>query len=188
MKTVEIKLYKFDELSKEAQQKAIKKTRESYYCSNDFSLWAIDDCSLLEPPHDELHNLFGNDYDFPLIKNNRNVYFSLERNRYIDISNAMEIQDSNQFLKWLGLDKRLIDKIDYSIGSDTISFHNQSNNDFTNNQEEKLKLAVEKFENHCEDILNRLEQDIEYRYSDECIIEDLLDNNYYFRENGDLYY
>lgn len=187
MKTIEIKLYKFSELSEEAKQKAIEDTRNSYYEYNEFSKWAIDDCALLEPIEKELIKLFGKSYDFPLIKNNRKVYFSLDRNRYIDISKAMEIQNSTQFLTWLGLNKRLIDKVDFTIGEDTIEFSNQSHLEFTVIEEEKLSNAVSKFEDHCQNILKQIEDSIDFRFTDECIEEDLEANDYDFTEDGSIY-
>ena len=103
MRTVRTKVYSFEELTEEAKQVAIESIRQDYYSNNDFASWAIDDCALLEPIEKELTDLFGTEYDFPLIKNNRKVYFSLDRDRYIDISNAMEISSHNQFLLWLGI-------------------------------------------------------------------------------------
>lgn len=187
MKTIEIKLYKFSELSEEAKQNAIEDTRNSYYEDNDFANWAIDDCALLEPTEKELQKLFGEKYDFPLIKNNRKIYFDTDRNRHIDISNAMEIQNSTQFLQWLGLNKRLIDKCDYTILEDSIEFSNQSHLEFTAIEEEKLSVAVDKFEEHCQDVLRRIENDIDYRFSDECIKEDIEANDYDFTEDGSIY-
>lgn len=121
MRTVNIQIYKFEELSKEAKENAISIIGESYHNDNEFAEWAIDDCGLLEPPHEELDKLFKEDYNFPLIKNNRKVFFDTYQ-RTLDISKAMEIQNSTQFLMWLGLTKRLIEKVDYDILEDTIDF------------------------------------------------------------------
>lgn len=67
MRTIRTKIYKFNELSNDAKQVAIENYRNQ---DNDFETWAIDDCSLLEPIEKELRDLFGKDYDFPLIENN----------------------------------------------------------------------------------------------------------------------
>lgn len=187
MRTIRTKVYTFNELSQEAKEVAIQEIRNSYYESNDFASWAVDDCALLEPKEEELRKLFGKDYDFPLIKNNRKVYFDIDRNRYIDISNAMEIQNSKQFLKWLGLNNRLIEKVDFTIGEDTIEFMNCGEKEFTEIETNKIVLAVDKFENHCEDILKRIEADIDYRFTDEAITEDILANGYEFLSNGKRY-
>ena len=194
MRTLEIKLFTFDELSNEAKENAIKQVRESYYEYNDFCQWAIDDCALLEPLENELTEILGKDYKFPLIENNRKIYFSLDRNRYIDISNAMTITDDNDFFKWLGIDENLfLDDdgfliLDYKIGKDTIEFEtNDFNIDFNDEQNKILDSAIEKFESHCEDILTRIESDYEYRFTDEAIIEDIKANNFEFYNDGKIY-
>ena len=191
MRTIRTKVYKFEELSEQAKQVAIEQVRNDYYENNDFASWAIDDCALLEPPHKELEELFGRDYDFPLIKNNRKIYFSLDRDRYIDISNAMEITDHKQFLLWLGIKEEDFQDedgffiVDYKIGKDTIEFDTTNwNVEFTTEQESILESAVEKFENHCEEILKRIETDIDYRFTDEAIIDDITCNKYEFLSNG----
>lgn len=194
MRTIETTVYKFNELVEDAQQNAIEKIRDFYYEYNDFVSLAIDDCALLEPPHKELEDLFGTEYDFPLIKNNRKVYFSLGRDRNIDISNAMEISSHNQFLLWLGikesdfLDEEGFSILDYKIGTDTIEFDTTDYSiEFTKEQETILEMAKEKFEEHCEDILKGIEKEIDYRFTDEAIIEDILANDYEFLSNGEQY-
>ena len=194
MREIKTKIYQFNELSDEAKQTAIEGIKSSYYEYNDFASWAIDDCALLEPPHKELEDLFGTEYDFPLIKNNRKVYFSLDRDRYIDISNAMEISSHNQFLLWLGinesdfLDEEGFSILDYKIGKDTIEFDTTDwNIEFTKEQEEILENAVKKFEEHCEDILRSIEREIDYRFTDEAIIEDIESNDYEFLKKGEQF-
>jgi len=195
MITIKTNIYTFEELTEEQKEKAIDSVRNKYYDHNDFAEWAIDDCSLFEPPQKELEELFGKDYKFPLLENTREkLFFSLGRDRYIDISNAMQISDDTYFLKWLGINKYdfLNDDgcpvLDYKIGKDTIEFYtNDFNVEFTNEQETILEKAKEKFEEHCENILNRIEYDIDYRFTDEAIIEDIHANDYQFTEQGNLY-
>jgi len=192
MKTIKINLYKYNELTNEAKEKAIENIRESYYEYNDFANWAKDDCYLLNPPYNELKELAKNNFllkDDILIKKNRNIYFSLDRNRYIDISEAMGVQDSSFFLQWLGImDFDLIDKIDYFIGKDTIEILNQSDEDFTDVEEKIISEAITKFENHCEEILTNISKSIDYRFTDEAIIEDIIANEYDFLKDGTIYH
>lgn len=184
MKVIKTKVYTFNELSEAAKEVAIEAMRESYYKYNEFASWAIDDCSLLEPDHAELTKLFGKEYNFPLLLNSRNkLYFDTGRGS-IDISNAMQVQNSVQFLQWLGLDKRLIAKIDYDILADSIEFSNQSENEFTAIQEGKIINASNKFADHCSDILTKLENDIDYRFTDEAIIEDIEANENQYTAAG----
>ena len=188
MRTIKTKVFTFDELSDVAKEKAIESVRESYYEYNDFAEWAIDDCALLEPLHKEMVDLFGADYDFPLLENTREkLYYSTDRNWFIDISNAMKVTDTDAFYKWLGIDLTKFEGtgLNYTIGKDTIEF--DCNIDFTNEQLVVLNNAVKKFESHCEGILERLQADIEYRFTDEAIKEDIEINDYEFLISGKLY-
>jgi hypothetical protein len=127
----------------------------------------------------------GKNYNFPLIKNNREIAFSLNRNRHIDISNAMEVTNNYQFLLWLGIPEKMIENVYFSIGEDTISIEENSRDyEFNDDEIKIIDAAIEKFENHCEDILNRIEECIEYRYSDESIIHDIHSLDYEFNEYG----
>lgn len=199
MKTIEIKVYKLSELSEEARQTAIENYRNDSYMYNDYSTWVIDDCYLLEPKHKELISLFGDDFyeklnknekynDNPLLENNRKVYYSLDGGRDIDISNAMIVRDDSYFLKWLGIDDDLQKEVYYSIGKDTIEFEeNDCEYTFTEEEEEILDAAKEKFEDHCSDILNNIKESYEYCFSDEYIIETMEANEYEFTENGERF-
>lgn len=187
MRTETIKIYEFSELSEQAKQKAIENVRDSYYVYNDFSTWTIDNCYLLEPPHKELENLFGDKYKDILIKNTRQIYFSLDRDRYIDISKAMEIEDDLAFYQWLGIPLDLAGRLQHTIHSDSIEFFDFDDEFFSAEELSILELAEEKFSNHCEDILNSIESGIDYRFSDEAIIEDIQANNIEFTEEGEVY-
>ena len=188
MKTYTINTYNFEELSEEAKEKAIEQFREKLYYNNDFAEWAIDDCYLLEPKDNELDELFGKDRPEIIIKNNRKIYFSLDRNRYINIQHATEITSEYHFLKWLGLTNELIDKTFFTITEDSIIFEDYSfDNEITEKEQEILSNAIDKFEQHCEDILNRIEADIEYQFTDEAIKEYIEANEMEFTEDGEIY-
>jgi hypothetical protein len=206
MRTIRTKVYSFDELSKDAQEKAIEKVRNSYYKHNDFARWAIDDCYLFEPKHEELVSLFGADFyeklnegkqykDTPLIQNTReDIFFNAESDRFLDCEKAMKITNSNYFLKWLGIEGELLEKVDYTIftpiginRSTTISFGEGYSCEFTDEELDVLKTAYEKFDNHVQDCLNRIEEDIDYRFTDEAIIEDIIANEYEFLKDGTRY-
>lgn len=197
MRTIELKVYNFEELSEQAKQNAIDKRRELLYECNDFAEWAIDDCSLFEPKHKEMEQLYGKSYDFPLIKNTRkNICFSADREWYLDCTSAMEITDDEMFYKWLGItDEFLLQKVCYNIytpsgrnRSTTIEF--DFDYDFDAPTEDELNVvhnAKDKFDSHIDDILRRIESDIVYQFSDEAITEDLIDSGYEFTENGNIY-
>lgn len=191
MRTIETKLFLFEELSDKAKKKAIENRREEMYNCDSFLNWCIDDCYLLEPPHKELEKLYKTlkiESKDILIKNNRKIYVDLYYNT-IDISEAMEIQNNYIFLKWLGLNDRLISKITFEIGKDTINIDLDDYKDcnLTKIEEDKIDKAVEKFEQHCINIFNNINESYEYYHSDECIIDDLIINLYEFTENGKIH-
>ena len=192
MRTIRTKVYKFDELSEQAKQVAIEEMRNEYYQDNDFANWAVDDCALFEPKEKELIELFGKGYNFPLIENTReNIYFDTDRNRYLDCSNAIEITNQEQFLKWLGLTDEIINGEDFSFSIFTPSFRNAGTtidfDGFDSKFDEVIYNAQNKFKNHIEDVLKRIEADIDYRFTDEAIIEDIEANDYEFLSNGKGY-
>lgn len=192
MKTIELKLHSFDELKQEAKEKAIEKVRETYYEHNDFAHWAIDDCSLFEPKHVELENLFGDEYKFPLIKNTReNIYFSTDRNRFIDCADAMVVTNDVHFYEWLGIPQEVYEAEDFSYSIQTPRYRGADTtiifDGFISDYGDVIDNAIEKFESHVFDILMRIENDIDYRFTDEAIIEDIISNEYEFLEDGTIY-
>ena len=192
MRTIRTKVYKFDELSEQAKQVAIEEMRNEYYQDNDFANWAVDDCALFEPKEKELIELFGKGYNFPLIENTReSIYFGTDRNRFLDCEKAMKITNKRQFLLWLGIDTSIegLNEIEFNIftpnyrNADTvIDFDN-----YTGDFDEVIYNAENKFKDLIEDVLKRIEADIDYRFTDEAIIEDIEANDYEFLSNGKGY-
>lgn len=199
MQTIQIEIYAFNELSSEAKQNAIEQTRQKRYEYNDYVHWIIDDCYLFEPNHDELFKLFGSEYikmNNPIIGNSRkNIYFDIDRNRHIDASEAMIINNEKMFLSWLEIPENMHDKIYFSINStnsrypDTyISFEeNEYDYQFSDIELKILENANDKFYNHMENVLNNLENSFYYCFSDESLINEIDANEYQFTENGEFY-
>ena len=192
MRTIRTKIYSFEELSNEAKQTAIQEVREMYYEDNNFAHWAVDDCALFEPKHQELEELFGKDYNFPLIENTReSIYFNTDRNSFLDCAKAMEVTNDKQFLLWLGIDTNEEEFKDISFNIFTPNYRNSDTTiefeDFDSSFGDVVDMAVEKFNNHIQDVLKRIEADIDYRFTDEAIIEDIEANEWEFYKNGKKY-
>ena len=192
MRTEVLEIYKFEELSDEAKQVAIQEVREMYYEDNDFAHWAVDDCALFEPKEQDLIELFGKDYAFPLIENTReSIYFNTDRNSFLDCAKAMEVTNDKQFLLWLGIDTNEEEFKDISFNIFTPNYRNSDTTiefeDFDSSFGDVVDTAVEKFNNHIKDVLKRIEADIDYRFTDEAIIEDIEANDYEFYKNGKKY-
>ena len=208
-KTKTITVFSFDDLSPEAKKVAINHERDLRYSGGqDYAEWAVgavDDDYLFEPKNDEIEKLFGKDFytdklnkgkeytDTPLIGNTRkNIYFDTDRNRHLDVSNAIVVNNDGFFLTWLGLSDELMDKVDYKIepdsnrNADTIIEFEPSDSDyeFTKEEEKVLGDAKEKFSDHMGDVLKNIETSIESNYEDEAIIEHFESNEYEFMEDG----
>jgi hypothetical protein len=199
MKTIEVQIYYFNELSPAAKQVAIDQFRNRKL--EDYSVveWAIDDCSLFEPNHKEMGTLFGEEYTKltkPVMANTRkNIYFDTDRNRYLDAHQAIEITNEKMFLIWLGVPEEMHEKVYFKIKNnwarnpDTIIKFEENDCDYHFTDEEILilKNAAQKFSNHMDEVLNRIEQSIEWQFSDECITEDIEINEYEYTADGKRY-
>lgn len=199
MKTIEVKIYYFNELSEAAQQIAIDQFRDRKCEDTSVAEWTIDDCYLFEPTHAEMTLLFGEEYTKltkPVIANTRkNIYFDTERNRHLDADEGIEITNEKMFLTWLEIPADLQDKLFYNITNtygrypDTIIKFEENDCDYHFTEEENtiLEKAAEKFSNHMEEVLNRIEQSIDWQFSDECIAEDIEINQYEYTADGKRY-
>jgi hypothetical protein len=198
MKTIEIQLYSFDELKQEAKENAIEQIRQRRYDDSYIFSWIVDDCYLIEPEHNELIKLCGIEYEkltTPIFKNSRKLYFDLDRNRHIDASNAIEITNEKMFFQWLEIPENMHDMVYYEIKSNNSRYpdtfiHFQENDceyEFTDQENEILKNAKNKFSNHMETVLNRIESSYDYYFTDESIIEHIGSNEIYFQIDGSIY-
>ena len=182
-----ITLLNYSELSESAKATAIEEVREEMKEHESHSAydWAIDDCSLFEPPHAEMAALFGEDYcdrngdDF-VFKNNRKAIVFEEYFETARIADALEITNQTMFKSWLGIPEIFHDVyvgfMDWN-GRTIIEMENpfmsedprhEVLNDIANN-------AAEKFEAHVSSIAKRIVNGIEEYFSDEnveCRIED----------------
>jgi hypothetical protein len=196
MKTIELKIYYFNELTTAAQQVAIEQFRDRKYEDSSVAEWAIDDCFLFEPR--EIQALFGEEYTKlkkPVMANTRKVYFDTEINRHLDADEGIQITNEKMFLIWLGIPEEMHEKVYFTIKNfggrypDTIiQFEeNECDYEFTAEENKILENAAEKFNDHMEEVLNRIEQSIEWQFSDECIAEDIEINQYEYTADGKRY-
>jgi hypothetical protein len=197
MKTIELNIYKFDELIGNARNTAIEEYRQRMYTDNDFSRYAIDDCYLFEPRHTEIVDLCPAyaDYGKPIIGNTRKIYYDLDRNRHLDASKGIVINNEKMFMEWLEIPEGMHDKVYFTIRAtqtryaDTIINFEENHCDYIFSDEERkiLDYAEVKFSNHMDDVLNRISEAYEYYFSDEYIAEQLEINEYEFTEDGKIY-
>ena len=197
MRTIRTKIYSFDELSNDAKVIAIENIRQNYYSDNDFELWAVEDCALFEPIQTEL-DLIGfesnNGNEFLIENTRKSIYFGTDRNSFLDCAEAMEETNNELFLKWLGIEGELAEKIESEIytpnnrnANTTIEFSEGYGCEFSKEDLTVLENATKKFNNHIQSVLKRIEADIDYRFTDEAITEDILANDYEFLKSGKQY-
>ena len=189
MRTKTIKIYKFEELSKEAKNKAIEDqmSNESYLDYEWFDY-------LHEGFIEELNTIGVNCKEF---------YWDLYRNERFKAKD-IEVTDNQKLLKSAGLTKWLIinelrnEKTEiYSIGLSEngeaeveIDFENEDNlsdEEYVDREKEVEELnekITDFMEEKFEEFLGRLQKDYDYLMSDEGIKEDLEANDYEFNEDG----
>ena len=196
MRTIQI--YSYNELEPAAKLRAIEEVREELQEKeyHEAALWAADDCALLEPAHDEMTELLGNDYyekngNQFVFKNNRT---NIEFDDYeIHVQQALEITNSKMFKKWLGIPDVLSEWIEYEIiesGSKTdIEFECTLINSDPRYPAAvaAVEKASEKFSRHMADILIRLENGVEDYFSDDNVEDRILEGEYEFNESGSTY-
>lgn len=193
-----ITLLKYSELSESAKATAIEEVREEMkeHESHSAYNWAIDDCSLFEPPHAEMAALFGEDYydrngnEF-VFKNKRKGIEFEEYFETVQITDALEITNNTMFKSWLGVPE-IFQEISIEImdwnGRTIIEMENPYMSE--DPRHEALKAiadnAAEKFEAHVSSIGKRIVNGIEEYFSDENVESRIDDTNPEFNEEGNI--
>jgi hypothetical protein len=187
---METKVYKFNELSEEAKENAIDRLRD---INVDYEGWWEDDFLLDIGLPKNIANKINNGY---VIFNWERIYFSLDRDRYIQFVN-LEVEDKyiDLFRQFLGIPKALWKNVyyefvdsSYANTDTTIEFEHQewTDKDFTEKQWIILDKAKEKFNNLVYNAKQVLRDSYYYLISDESIIETIKMNDYEFTEEGNL--
>lgn len=198
MRTITLLNYK--ELSQSAKAIAIEEVREEMREHETQSAydWAIDDCSLFEPPHAEMAALFGEDYydrngsQF-VFKNKRKGILFDDYFETVQITDALEITNDTMFKTWLGIPEIFQDhfvsvmdwngrtSIEIEIPYMSEDPRHEVLKDIWNNAEEK-------FAAHIDQIAKRIVSGIEEYFSDENVESRIEDTNPEFDEEGHIIY
>jgi len=193
-----ITLLNYSELSESAKATAIEEVREEMKEHETQSAydWAIDDCSLFEPPHAEMAALFGEDYydrnggQF-VFKNNRKGIEFEDYFETVQITDALEITNTTMFKSWLGIPEIFHDIyigiMDYN-GRTIIEMENPYMTE--DPRHEALKAigdnAAEKFEAHVDQIAKRIVNGVEEYFSDENVEFRIEETTPEFNEEGNI--
>jgi len=197
MRTIEVKLYKFEELSPEAQAKAIKKETERAY--NNLELWGFNEDATMQ--------IEGEGFENPALSYSLGYRqgdgLSFKADRYTKLTEI--------FIKILGPGKEKTaqlladnctqnltgnrghycyakrDQVDLYIDNLTSSINVVN----TNNIDAVVNKALTMLEDIYMDLCKKLEKqgydEIEYLTSEECAKETLIANEVEFTENGSIY-
>jgi hypothetical protein len=195
--------YSYSELSASAKKDAIDNIREKMwegeYGADDIPEWVVDDDYLFEPTHDEMIKVFGPDYNDdlsgnPMIGNTReNIYYNSkdDRSYYLHCKKAIDINDKEMFLGFLGFSPYYWDRINYYFvdqGTYTaIEFEIDEDelDEFSiNDIKKQIEKAEEKFESHMSSVLDRITSSINYEYEDSAIIDRIESNDILFDKEG----
>jgi hypothetical protein len=202
MRTLTINLYQFDELSTEAQAKALDLYKENEKENNSWmaSHWAIDDCALFEPKHQEMASLFGEDYydknggAFMFKNHRKGIHYDLYE-RTIGIKDALEVTNDNMFLTWLGVPEKFHDHVTFEIldgsaKSYLMTYLHGTGEKFEQEEigklVELLSKGEDKFSALVSEILERIESSYEEYFSEENLKSYIEDKGVEFLENGEL--
>lgn len=195
MRTETIKLYKFEELSKEAKEKAIEEHSE---INTDYEWWDF----LLEDFSERLKAIGIGCKDF---------FFDFYRERYFKMDNA-DIVDKNLLLEKADCLKYLIPyslddeekavyfnisindkdyenlmKVEVEADYDRDYFDDEEQDKILEIAEEMSGVLQEFIDDLCGEFLKELEKEQEYLFSNEAISETLIANDYEFTKKGERY-
>lgn len=191
-----ITIYNYSELPPEAQAKALKNVRDRLEeeDADEAFRWAIDDCALFEPTHDEMVALFGPDY---YEQNNNEFMFKNTRKNislyddYVSLSEALVVTNTTYFLTWLGIPEKLQHHVHWEIEeqySELSLWHEISPlNPVGDVLDGIFEKAHDKFGHHCSDIKDRIEAGIEEYYSDENVLDKIENGSWEFDEDGNIW-
>ena len=182
--TTEHTVYNFEELTPEAQQKAI----ENNYEINVDYYWYYDE--MLEDIAQEYGiNLVWSDMCFDLDRGN---YLYIDNHDHGRTGETSGIEQNITFLKRAGLDLRTKDArelLDNGITLATKHYGggygaNYIETNYADISEKTDQMLQDTIDELCNRLLSQLRQDYEWRTSEEAIREALIENEYEFYEDG----
>ena len=201
MRTIQFTVYNISELSAQARAKAIGDLRESLMETEDYEAfhWAKDDCALLEPAHDELVKIFGDNYlekigDEFIIKNLRKGIFWKgdigEETEAMLRDCSFKITNPRMFLIWLGIPERFVDLYAYEFDEHGV-YLQYLDSGLDNPAEaaflEMAKSAEKKWDAHLYEIGRRIGAGVNEYFSDENVLERIEHREYEYLASGELY-
>lgn len=175
MKTIEIKLYSFDELSDEAKQKAIEKLSD---INVKYDWWN----TTYEDAENVGLKITAFDIDRASYVHGEFIFPAIAVSAKIIQEHGKDCATHKTALKFSADYDVLVAKYSDGIDKTKVTYENED----TFNQESGA-LENDFLNSLCEDYLKILRDDYEYQTSEEAIIEMIIANKYDFTEDGKLY-
>ena len=186
---VKYRVYKFDDLPKEAQQKALDKHRD---INVDFDWWDYD--GQLDLSADEMKEagIKDSDYKKPgsmmISYEHKKMEFDIDRYMYLQYHD-LKVEEPEVFRKFLGIPKSVWNKIDYHFENDRerntrIEFDGVDH--IPPSEQVIVDKARDKFSAKVAEAWRGLRDTFDDSQSDEQVAETFRANDYEFKENGEI--
>lgn len=179
-------VYKFDELSEFAQDKAIE---HLYDINIDYEWWEYDGHTGFTADEIKKYGLSENAGDLLTFKK---MYFDLDRGSYIQFADA-RFNDLETARKYLQVPDEIWECVDWNIndqpgrhGNTRLEWEWHGDDDITTEQETILDNAVEQFAAKVSEALSGLQRQYDYLTGREAIVETIRMNDYEFTEDGHI--
>lgn len=185
MRTVKTKVYKFEELSEEAQKKALKRLND---INIDHEWWDIE--GLLDLTQDEMDEAKIKPGEIEsLLFSYKIMEFDLERGQYLQLENVV-VNNDEAFRKFLKIPKDLWRECGYYFTNDSRDCNTcldlQTDDPPTEEEDNILNGAIEIMAEKIHEAWVSLRNNYEYYTSEEAIKDTILANKYEFYEDGTL--
>ena len=190
--TKTIQLFKFEELSENAQAKVLDNER---YINVDGDFWYdYDGKTGFSSDEIKKYHLKGEESDDLLTY--KKLYFDLDRGQYIQFIGC-EFNHEETARKYLGIPKKLWDNINWHFTNRDFGGSSHENTkivfeclyddrDFNEKEQKIIDQAVERFDNKVFEAWKGLRDSYEYATSDEEVKNTIEANDYTFREDGTM--
>jgi len=175
MKTIEVKLYEFEELSAEAKENAIERNRTM---NVEWDWW--------DSTYETMKEIGIKISSFDIYY--RNISITIEDSHHTASETIKNFGEGMEIVK---ISKRFIADRDALIkklgeGNDIAGYSVKE--EFIDEYDEEIEYLEEEYRKEmAEEILTWLIDEYEFLQTDETVAETLIDNNYEFTENGEIY-
>jgi len=175
MKTIEVKLYEFEELSAEAKENAIERNRTM---NVEWDWW--------DPTYEGMKEIGIEISSFDIYY--RNINITIEDSEH---TASETIKNFGERMEIVKISKRFIADRDALIkklgeGNDIAGYSVKE--EFIDEYDEEIEYLEEEYRKEmAEEILTWLRDEYEFLQTDESVAETLIANDFEFTENGEIY-